>query len=283
MTFTSQAIHDEAERVLAQVAVPKRPKRIVCLTEETVEVLYRLGAGDLVAGVSIYVRRPPEARQKPRVSAFIKADFAKIEALQPDLVLCFSDLQAEIAAECVRRGLEVVVFNQRSVSEILGVVLALGALVGRESAAAALADELTENLRAAARRAASWSRRPRVYFEEWPDPMISGIRWVSELVTIAGGEDLFSELSHGKLAKERFVDPAEVVRRQPELILASWCGKRVKRDQILGRTGWEEVPAIRDGEVHEISSTLILQPGPAALSDGLFEVQRHIERLATRA
>lgn len=282
MAIPTQPIHDAAEQLLAQVTLPKRPKRIVCLTEETVEVLYRLGAGDLVAGVSIYVRRPPEARKKPRVSAFIKADFAKIEALQPDLVLCFSDLQAEIAAECIKRGLEVVVFNQRSISEILGVVLALGALVGRESEAAALADELTENLRATARRAADFPRRPRVYFEEWPDPMISGIRWVSELVTLAGGEDIFPELSTGKLAKERFVDPAEVVRRQPELILASWCGKRVKRDEILARPGWEDVPAIKAGEVHEISSTLILQPGPAALTDGLAEVQRHIARVAHR-
>ncbi len=282
MAITSQSTNEAAERLLAQLSVPRRPNRIVCLTEETVEVLYRLGAGDLVAGVSIYARRPAEARQKPRVSAFIKADFAKIEALQPDLVLCFSDLQADIAAECVRRGLEVVVFNQRSISEILGVVLALGALVGRESAAADLADELRAGLRAAAMRAAAWPRRPRVYFEEWPDPMISGIKWVSEILTIAGGEDLFPELSEGKLAKERFVEPAEVVRRAPELILASWCGKRVKRDEILGRTGWESVPAIRAGEVHEVSSTLILQPGPAALTDGLQVVQRHIERVATR-
>lgn len=282
MLDDSVLAQDAAERLLEGLVLPRRPQRIACLTEETVEVLYRLGAGDLVAGVSIYARRPPEARQKPRLCAFIKADFEKIEAVAPDLVLCFSDLQAEIAAECARRGLEVVVFNQRSISEILGMVLTLGAIVGREEAARTLEAELRENLKAAASRAANWPRRPRVYFEEWPDPMISAIRWVSELITLAGGEDVFSELQTGKAARERIVDPEEVVRRNPDLILASWCGKRVKRDAILSRKGWEDVPAIRNGEVHEISSTLILQPGPAALTDGLEAMQRHIERVAFR-
>jgi iron complex transport system substrate-binding protein len=273
---------EEAERLLASLAVPRRPRRIACLTEETVEVLYRLGAGDLVAGVSIYARRPPECRAKPRVSAFIKADFAKIEAIAPDLVLCFSDLQADIAAECARRGLDVVVFNQRSIGEILGMVLALGALVGKEAEARALEAELRENLRAVAEQATALPVRPRVYFEEWPDPLISGIRWVSELVEVAGGQDVFAELRDGKAARDRFVQPDHVVARDPELILASWCGKRVKRDQILARPGWAGVTAIRRGEVHEVSSTIILQPGPAALTDGLAALQRHIQRVASR-
>lgn len=282
MVFSPIPSQDSADRLLASLTSPKRPRRIACLTEETVEVLYRLGAGDLVAGVSIYARRPPEAREKPRLSAFIKADFSKIEAVEPDLVLCFSDLQAEIAAECARRGMEVVVFNQRSIAEILGMILTLGAMVGRESEARALESELRENLQAVARRAAQFPRRPRVFFEEWPDPMISGIRWVSELITIAGGEDIFPELIDGKAAKERFVSSEDVIRRNPELILASWCGKRVRRDQILGREGWDRLGAVRCGEVHEISSTLILQPGPAALTDGLSAIHRHIERVAMR-
>lgn len=271
-----------AEEILASISRPRRPRRIACLTEETVEVLYRIGAGDLVAGVSIYTRRPPEARAKPRLSAFIKADFAKIEAVNPDLVLCFSDMQAEIAAECAKRGLEVVVFNQRSIAEILGAVLTIGALVGRDAEAKALETELRENLHAATRRAAAYPRRPRVYFEEWPDPMITSIQWVSELITLAGGENVFADRSHGKAAKDRVVSPEEVVRRDPELILASWCGKRVKRAEIRARPGWEAVTAIREDEIHEIDSTLILQPGPAALTDGLAAMQAHIERLATR-
>jgi iron complex transport system substrate-binding protein len=253
-----------------------RPRRIACLTEETVEVLYRIGAGDLVVGVSRYVERPPEAKSKPRVCAFVKADFAQIEAVRPDLVLCFSDLQADIAAECARRGLAVVVFNQRSVAEILGTCLAVGALVGRDAQAQALVADLRAHLHAVAERAARLPHRPTVHFEEWDDPLITAIRWVAELVEVAGGAYLWPEESHGSAARDRVVDPAEVVRRDPEVILASWCGKAVRPEAIAARPGWDRVRAVRTGRVHEISSTLILQPGPAALTDGLDSLHARI-------
>jgi iron complex transport system substrate-binding protein len=263
-------------RVLDEARRPRRPRRIACLTEETVETLYRIGAGDLVVGVSKYVERPPEAKQKPRVSAFVKADFGAIDAVQPDLVLCFSDLQADIAAECARRGLEVVVFNQRSVAEILGVVLALGAWVDRDEAARRLVEELRESLEAVAARAARLPRRPKVHFEEWDDPLITAIRWVAELVEVAGGDYLFPEKALGRAAAERVVDPAEVARRAPDVVLASWCGKAMRPEAIRARPGWGAVPAVRHGRIHEISSTTILQPGPAALTDGLAEVHRRV-------
>jgi iron complex transport system substrate-binding protein len=269
-----------AEGVLEQARAPARPRRIACLTEETVEVLYRIGAGDLVVGVSKYVERPPEAKAKPRVSAFVKADFAAIEAVSPDLVLCFSDLQADIAAECARRGLAVAVFNQRSVAEILGVVLALGAWVGRPGEALSLVDELRAHLESVARAARALPRRPRVHFEEWDDPLITGIRWVAELVEVAGGDYLFPERASGAAARDRIVDPAEVVARSPDLVLASWCGKAVRTEAILARPGWRETPAGRSGRVHEIPSTTILQPGPAALTDGLDEVHRRVAEAA---
>jgi iron complex transport system substrate-binding protein len=276
----ARAARLSAEAVLEEARAPRTPRRIACLTEETVEVLYRIGAGDLVVGVSKYVERPPEAREKPRVSAFVKADFAAIEAVDPDLVLCFSDLQAEIAAECARRGLSVAVFNQRSVAEILGVVSALGAWVGRAEAAAALVDELRAHLASVAARARALPRRPRVHFEEWDDPLITGIRWVAELVEVAGGEYLFPERALGRAARERVVEPGEVAARAPEVILASWCGKAVRTDAILSRPGWKETPAGRAGRVHEVSSTTILQPGPAALTDGLDAVHRHVAEAA---
>lgn len=272
---------DLPDRLLAALA-PRRFRRIACLTEETVEVLYRLGAGDLVCGVSVYARRPAEVRSKPKISAFIKADFHKIEAVNPDLVLCFSDLQRDIASECARRGLEVVVFNQRSISEILGMVLTLGALVDRPERARELVCELSDALKAASRAARELPMRPKVYFEEWPDPLISGIRWVSELIEIAGGQDVFAELQEAKAAPDRVVEAREVVRRNPDLILASWCGKRVKRQEICARPGWEAITAVRTGSVHEIDSTIILQPGPAALTDGLAAVVRRVTEAARR-
>ena len=265
-----------AERVLAEMESPRRPRRIACLTEETVEVLYRIGAGDLIVGVSRYVERPPEAKSKPQLCAFVKADFGAIEAVEPDLVLAFSDLQADIAAECARRGLAVVVFNQRSVAEILGMVLAVGALVGRAGEADRLVEELRAHLRAVAALAAALPRRPRVHFEEWDDPLITGIRWVAELVEVAGGDYLFPERSTGHAAKDRIVDPAEVVRRDPEVILASWCGKTVRPAVISARPGWDTTAAVRAGRVHDVSPTLILQPGPAALTDGLDDLHRRI-------
>jgi iron complex transport system substrate-binding protein len=245
------------------------PRRIVCLTEETTETLYRLGAGDLVVGVSGYTARPPEARQKPKVSAFITARFDKIAALEPDLVLAFSDLQADITAELVRRGYPVVAFNQRSVAEILRTIRMIGGLVGRQAAAETLASELESGLEAIRASAAGFPRRPRVYFEEWDDPLISGIRWVDELVEIAGGTPLFPALRSAALAKDRIVSADAVREAAPEAIVASWCGKKVRKERIAERPGWSSVPAVRDGHIYEIKSTYILQPGPASLTEGV--------------
>ena len=260
----------------------KYPSRIVCLTEETTETLYLLGAGDRVVGVSGYTVRPPEARLKPRVSAFINARFEKIEALRPDLVLAFSDLQADIAAELARRGFNVVLFNQRSVAEILQMIRMLGGLVGYADRAEALAGTLEQRLEEIRARAFGFSTRPRVYFEEWDDPLISGIRWVEELIEIAGGDPIFPELRHAKLAKERVVQPDEVVRRCPDLIIASWCGKAVRIQKIAARVGWDAIPAVRDGHIYEIKSALILQPGPASLTDGVRQIHELIAGVRPR-
>ena len=237
-------------------------------------MLYRIGAGDRVVGVSRYAERPPGVREKPRVSAFVKADFPAIEAVKPDLVLCFSDLQADIAAECARRGLTVVTFNQRSVAEVLGVVLAVGALVGLEARAAALVDELRGGLERVAAAGKALPRRLRVHFEEWDDPLITAIRWVAELVEVAGGAYLFPERSVAPAAADRVVDPAEVARRDPEVVFASWCGKAVRFATITGRPGWAATAAVRAGRVHELPSVEILQPGPAALTDGVERMHR---------
>ena len=245
------------------------PGRIVCLTEETTEVLYLLGEGERVVGVSGYTVRPPEARQKPKVSAFINARFDKIDALRPDLILAFSDLQADIARELIRRGYPVYTFNQRSVAEILQMVRVVGALVGRADAGAALAARLESGLDEIRTAAAILPARPRVFFEEWDDPLISGIRWVDELIEIAGGDPIFPELRDKHLGKDRIVDPDEVVRRNPGIIFASWCGKAVKKKTIVERPGWDAIDAIRNDRIHEIKSTYILQPGPAALTDGV--------------
>jgi iron complex transport system substrate-binding protein len=256
------------------------PRRIVCLTEETTETLYLLGEGDRVAGVSGYTVRPPEARQKPRVSAFINARFDKIAALEPDLVLGFSDLQADIAAELIKRGHTVLVFNQRSVTEILQMIRVVGGLVGRGDRAAALVAELEAGLESIRTRAAALPTRPRVFFEEWDAPLISGIRWVEELVEIAGGEPTFPELRNAALGKDRIVASEEVARRSPDAIVASWCGKAVNKDRIRARSGWQAVPAIRNDHIYEIKSALILQPGPAALTDGVRELHGAIAAAA---
>ena len=245
------------------------PSRIVCLTEETTETLYMLGEGDRVVGVSGYTVRPPEARKKPRVSAFINARFDKIEALRPDLVLGFSDLQADIAAELIRRGMPVMVFNQRSVGEILQMIRVLGSMIGRADDADRIARQLERDLDRIREAAARFPRRPSVYFEEWDEPMISGIQWVEELVEIAGGEPIFPELRHAKLAKDRVVETGEVARRNPDIILASWCGKMVRTARITSRPGWQQVRAVANGHVYEIKSPIILQPGPASLTDGV--------------
>jgi iron complex transport system substrate-binding protein len=253
------------------------PARIVCLTEETTETLYLLGEGDRVVGVSGYTVRPPEARHKPKVSAFINARFEKIEALRPDLILAFSDLQADITAELVRRGYPVYTFNQRSVDEILQMIRVVGALVGRAEDARELAARLERDLDAMRVRAAQSASRPRVFFEEWPDPLISGIRWVEELVEIAGGDPIFPELRDKRLGKDRIVDPAAVIERNPDVIVASWCGKAMKKRTIVERPGWDRINAVRDDRIHEIKSTYILQPGPASLTEGVRRLHAILE------
>jgi len=258
------------------------PSRIVCLTEETTETLYLLGQGDRIVGVSGYTVRPPEARLKPKVSAFINAKFDKIEALRPDLVLAFSDLQADLCAELVRRGMNVVVFNQRSVDEIFQMIAMLGGLIGCQTAAERLSDRLKAGLDRIADAATAFPKRLRVFFEEWDEPLISGIRWVEELVTIAGGEPLFPELAHAGLAKDRIVDPLEVARRDPQVIFASWCGKKVKKAAIRSRPGWDATSAIRDDRIFEIKSTYILQPGPASLTDGVQQMHDILKTIAAQ-
>jgi iron complex transport system substrate-binding protein len=258
----------------------KYPERIVCLTEETTETLYLLGQGDRIVGVSGYTVRPPEARLKPRVSAFINAKFDKIEALRPDLVLAFSDLQAELCAELVRRGMNVVVFNQRSIDGILQMIAMLGGLIGCQREGEALAARLTAGLDDVREAAARFPARLRVFFEEWDEPLISGIRWVEELVAIAGGAPIFPELSGAGLARDRVVDPLEVARRDPQVIFASWCGKKVKKGTIRSRPGWDATSAVRDDRIFEIKSTDILQPGPASLTDGVREMHAILASLA---
>jgi len=256
------------------------PSRIVCLTEETTETLYLLGEGDRVVGVSGYTVRPPEARRKPRVSAFIHAKYEKIDALEPDLILGFSDLQANIAAELIKRGYPVMVFNQRSVSEILQMIRVLGALIGCTEKANRLISHLELEIDSIRAAAAQLPCRPRVFFEEWDDPLISGIRWVEELVQIAGGDSIFPELRDAKLGKQRIVSGEDVIGRQPDVIIASWCGKAVRQQRIAQRDGWQDVPAIRNGHIYEIKSSYILQPGPAALTEGVRQLHHIIARVA---
>ena len=244
------------------------PERIVCLTEETVETLYLLGAQDRIVGVTGYAVRPAQVRrEKPRVGAFTSADLPKILGLAPDLVLTFSDLQAEIAAGLIRAGVAVHAFNQRDVAGILAMIRTLGALVGLPERAAAMADGYERRLAAVA--AAAPATRPAVWFEEWDDPLISGIGWVSELIGIAGGRDVFGALAAEAAAQDRIVAPEAVVAAAPDVILASWCGKKVRPEKIAARPGWQAIPAVRAKRIHEIKSPLILSPGPAALTDGL--------------
>jgi iron complex transport system substrate-binding protein len=262
---------------------PKYPSRIVCLTEETTETLYLLGEGDRVVGISGYTVRPPEARAKPKVSAFINARFDKIAALRPDLVLAFSDLQADIAAELIRRGYPVVTFNQRRIAEILQMIRMVGALVGRGDAADALAARLESGLDEIRGRAADLPHRPRVFFEEWDDPLISGICWVDELIEIAGGEPLFPELRSQPLAKHRIVTASDVAAKDPDVVIASWCGKAMKKRTIVERPGWDQVSAVQRDHIYEIKSTYILQPGPASLTEGVRRLHECISRAAEDA
>jgi iron complex transport system substrate-binding protein len=245
------------------------PARIVCLTEETVETLYLLGEQDRIVGVSGYAVRPPQVRrEKPRVSAFTSADIPKILALEPDLVFTFSDLQAEIAMELIRQGVAVHAFNQRDVAGILAMIRTVGALVGVGEKAEALARSYEQRLAELA-GSANGLPRPRIYFEEWDEPLISGIGWVSELIAVAGGDDVFAAKAKEQAAVNRIVRPDEVVAAAPDVILASWCGKKVVKDRIRQRPGWLRIPAVGNDRIFEIKSPLILQPGPAALTDGL--------------
>ncbi len=256
------------------------PSRIVCLTEETTETLYLLGEDARIVGISGFTVRPERARkEKPKVSAFISAKIDRILALQPDLVLGFSDLQADIAADLVRRGIEVHVFNHRDVSGILRMIRMLGGMVGCQAKAEALAADLQRNLDSIRAAAANFVRRPRVYFEEWDDPLIVGSRWVSELVEIAGGEECFPERAPCSLARDRILaDPGDVIARAPDVIFGSWCGKKFRPERVSGRPGWSAIPAIASGEIHEVKSSLILQPGPAALTDGVRQLHRVLDR-----
>ena len=257
------------------------PSRIVCLTEETVETLYLLGEQERIVGISGYVVRPPQARrEKPRVSAFTSANIDKILALKPDLVLTFSDLQADIVADLIRRGLNVHAFNQRSIAGILDMIRTLGAMVDANERARQLVETLETRLVQARTRAECLPKRPRVFFEEWDDPLISGIGWVSELVEIAGGIDIFADRGNQGAAKDRVVAAEEVVAREPDLIIGSWCGKKLRPERVATRAGFDRIPAVQHQDIYEIKSTLILQPGPAALTDGLAELQKIIGRWA---
>lgn len=253
------------------------PRRIVCLTEETTETLYRFGEQDRIVGISAFTVRPPQAKkEKPVVSQFIKADIDKIVDLKPDLVLAFSDLQANICSELISLGMEVFCFNQRSIDDILQMIRTLGRLIGCMQKSDRLVDELQQNIDNVRLKANHLPVRPRVYFEEWPDPIICGIQWVSEIIEIAGGTDCFSELGEKTLAKDRMVLPETVIDRNPDLYIASWCGKKFRKDTALSRPGFAEASFTCNGRMIEIDSSIILQPGPACLSDGLDAVHQAI-------
>jgi iron complex transport system substrate-binding protein len=260
------------------------PRRIVCLTEEPTETLYALGQSARIVGISGFTVRPPQARrEKPKVSAFTSARVEEILKLKPDLAIGFSDIQADIAAELIRRGVEVWISNHRSVAGILDYVRRLGALVGEAARAADYADALQRGLDGIAAQPAALSQRPRVYFEEWDEPIITGIQWVSELIEIGGGIEVFPELAREALAKGRILaDGAPVIARAPDIILGSWCGKRFRPERVAARPGWQAIPAVRDGQLHEIKSPLILQPGPAAVTDGVRAIADIVQAWARR-
>nr|WP_186411955.1 ABC transporter substrate-binding protein [Candidatus Propionivibrio aalborgensis] len=265
--------------------MPRLPQRIVCLTTETVEVLYAIGEEDRIAGISGYTVHPPRARkEKPKVFAFTSGDINKILAVQPDLVLSFSNLQADIACELIKAGVLVHAFNQRSVDDILAMIETVGRLVGAEAKALELVTGLEELIKGTQAVAAALPRRPKVYFEEWDDPPISGIRWVSEMIGIAGGDDIFSEAATRQSARERIIaDPLEIARRAPDIIIGSWCGKKFRPEKVAARQGWADVPAIAGGQLHEIKSAVILNPGPVAIREGLPALARLIQSWAASA
>lgn len=251
------------------------PERIICLTEETTEILYLLGEQDRIVGISGFTVRPPQARkEKPKVSAFTSARLDKILALKPDLVLGFSDLQADIAAQLVRQGLNVMIFNQRSVAEIFKMIRMVAALTGATDKAEQWISNTKLDIQRLAEDNGTLERRPRIYFEEWHEPMISGIRWVSELIEMAGGEDCFGELSRHAHAKHRIIaNPDEVIARNPDIIIGSWCGRKFRPEHVRSRPGWQAINAVRNQQLFEIKSPDILQPGPAALTDGLHQLR----------
>lgn len=257
------------------------PRRIVCLTEETVETLYLLGQQDRIVGVSGYAKRPPEVRTKPRVAAFRDANIEAILDLKPDLVLTFSDVQAEITRNLILRGAMVLNFNQRTIAEIYDMVSVLARIVGKPAEGMALIQQWQRGLEDLAASARQFAHRPRVYFEEWYDPLISGIGWVEELIEIAGGELAFPELRNRGKAHDRVVDPAVVLARNPEVILASWCGMQVKPEAIRARAGWSNLTAVRNNHIYEVPSDIILQPGPASLTDGVQFIHAILARVAT--
>jgi iron complex transport system substrate-binding protein len=273
------AMADKRETTTMSKDIQSYPRRIICLTEETTETLYLLGEQDRIVGVSGYTVRPPEARQKPKVSAFINAKFDKILALEPDLVFAFSDLQADIAAELIRRGVTVFTFNQRSIAEIMEMILTIGRIVGSGEKSEQVITTLQTEMDAIAESAARFAYRPRVLFEEWYEPLISGIRWVDELIEIAGGDSVFPELRRHQSAKDRIVNPADVIGRDPQVIIGSWCGRQVKKALIRAREGWASISAVRDDQLYEIKSAYILQPGPAALTEGLRQLHAILARV----
>ncbi|MGV8934544.1 MAG: cobalamin-binding protein [Gallionellaceae bacterium] len=255
------------------------PGRIVCMSTETTEVLYLLGEQSRIVGISGFTVRPPEARrEKPKVSAFTSAKIDQILALQPDLVLGFSNLQADMAAELVRAGIAVHIFNQRSIAEILSMIALVGAMVGKAQEAQQLIMHYQQQMDDIRAQTASYSKRPRIYFEEWDEPQICGIRWVSELIELAGGIDCFADIAVQSSAKQRIVSAEEVVRQQPDIIIASWCGKKFRAQHMRQRPGWESIPAIANDQLFEIKSADILQPGPAALTDGLKQLRAIVAR-----
>lgn len=258
--------------------IDRYPQRIICMTEEPTEILYLLGEQHRIVGITTYTVRPPKAKkEKPVVSAFTSANIEKILKLKPDLVIGFSDIQADIASILIKKGIEVHIFNHRSVEGILNMIQQLGALVGAGDKASKYIGETEKNLKKSQRESKRLKKKPLVYFEEWYDPMITGIQWVTELIEIAGGIDCFPEHRNQPLAKGRIVkDPIEVARRNPDIIIGSWCGRKFRPDRVRKREGWHEISAIENNQLYEIDSSIILQPGPAALTDGLFALQRII-------
>lgn len=260
------------------------PRRIVCLTEEPTEVLYALGEQDRIVGISGFTVRPAKARkEKPKVSAFTSAKIDEILKLKPDFVIGFSDIQSEIAAALIKHGVEVWISNHRSVSGIIDYVRRLGALVGVADKANAYADDLEKNLKLIEQQASSLKPRPKVYFEEWDEPLITSIQWVAELIRIAGGDDIFPERAEKSLAKDRIMaNGDEVIARNPDIIFGSWCGKKFRQERVVRRDGWSEINAVKNNQLFEIKSPIILQPGPAALTDGVREMVAHIQRWAAK-